>query len=249
MKSAKRAPVFQVVLSGSSEALWETGLSGLSARDIAMNVALPEVDGRILTRAISFKGEAFFDEETQCPIGSYRARGDRIEYVADLTKNWAKLRHTKNKAKKISLILANYPNKDGRLANGVGLDTPQATVDMLEVLSNEGFHTKDLPKSSDDLMTLIMNGPTNWLTDRSKRSGGKRMPLELYLEYFKKIPLKARNQIEDRWGKAEDDPFFGDGGFALSIFEFGNVCIGISKRVALELLLFGLVAVYFLQTQ
>lgn len=227
MKSAKRAPVFQVVLSGSSEDLWETGLNGLSARDIAMNVALPEVDGRILTRAISFKGEAFFDEETQCPIGSYRARGDRIEYVADLTKNWAKLRHTKNKAKKVSFILANYPNKDGRLANGVGLDTPQATVDMLEMLSNEGFHTKDLPKSSDDLMTLIMNGPTNWLTDRSKRSGGKRMPLELYLKYFKQIPLSARNQIEDRWGKAEDDPFFGNGGFALSIFEFGNVCIGI----------------------
>ena len=66
---------------------------------------------------------------------------------------------------------------------------------MLEVLSNEGFHTKDLPKSSDDLMTLIMNGPTNCITDRSKRSGGKRIPLELYLEYFKKIPFKSRNHI------------------------------------------------------
>ena len=51
---ANGAPVFQVVLAGSSEEAWEEGLSGLSARDIAMNVALPEVDGRILTRAISF---------------------------------------------------------------------------------------------------------------------------------------------------------------------------------------------------
>ena len=43
------------------------GLHGLSARDIAMNVALPEVDGRILSRAVSFKGEAYFDEATECP--------------------------------------------------------------------------------------------------------------------------------------------------------------------------------------
>lgn len=227
MKAAQRAPVFQVVLSGSSEATWEEGLSGLSARDIAMNVALPEVDGRVLTRAISFKSEVFFDEATECPIGSYRARGDRVEYVAELTKNWAKLRYTKSTEKKVSLILANYPNKDGRLANGVGLDTPQATVDMLKLLTDEGFHTKDLPASSDNLMSLITAGPTNWLTDRTTRTGGQRMSLQKYLFHFKALPLEVRNQIETRWGKPENDPFFGENGFALSIFEFGNICVGV----------------------
>ncbi|HHB81022.1 MAG TPA: cobaltochelatase subunit CobN, partial [Aliiroseovarius sp.] len=54
MPSANRAPVFQVVLASTSEDAWQQGLSGLSARDIAMNVALPEVDGRILSRAVSF---------------------------------------------------------------------------------------------------------------------------------------------------------------------------------------------------
>ena len=227
MKAAQRAPVFQIVLSGSSESTWEEGLSGLSARDIAMNVALPEVDGRVLTRAISFKSEAFFDEATECPIGSYRARGDRVEYVAELTKNWAKLRYTKSTEKKVSLILANYPNKDGRLANGVGLDTPQATVDMLKLLTDEGFHTKDLPASSDDLMSLITAGPTNWLANRTTRTGGQRMSLQKYLLHFKALPLEVRNQIETRWGKPENDPFFGENGFALSIFEFGNICVGV----------------------
>ena len=227
MEATQRAPVFQVVFSSSSESVWENELNGLNARDIAMNVALPEVDGRVLTRAISFKGEAFFDEKTQCPIGSYRARGDRIEYVADLTKNWVTLRHTNAQTKKVSLILANYPNKDGRLANGVGLDTPQATVDMMKMLKHEGYHTKDLPHSSDELMKKIMNGPTNWLTDRAIRSGGKMMPLEDYLNHYKKLPLNVRDKIEDRWGKVEDDPFFGNNGFALSVFEFGNICVGI----------------------
>ena len=59
--SANKAPVFQVIFSSSTEEVWESELNGLSGRDIAMNVALPEVDGRILSRAVSFKGESFYD--------------------------------------------------------------------------------------------------------------------------------------------------------------------------------------------
>ena len=40
-----------------------------------MNVALPEVDGRIVTRAVSFKAEARFDALTECPIVGLRPEG------------------------------------------------------------------------------------------------------------------------------------------------------------------------------
>src|SRR5262249_55382525 len=40
-------PVLQVVFSGGGETEWRAGSQGLSARDLAMQVALPEVDGRI----------------------------------------------------------------------------------------------------------------------------------------------------------------------------------------------------------
>ena len=50
--------VLQVIFSGGNRENWETSTNGLSARDIAMNVALPEVDGRVLARAVSFKAEA-----------------------------------------------------------------------------------------------------------------------------------------------------------------------------------------------
>ena len=85
---AEGVPVFQIILSGSNEEAWTESAAGLSARDIAMNVALPEVDGRVLLRASSFKGEAYFDEATQCPIAGYRAVGDRVSFVADWAANW-----------------------------------------------------------------------------------------------------------------------------------------------------------------
>ncbi|MEM6466755.1 MAG: cobaltochelatase subunit CobN, partial [Pseudomonadota bacterium] len=152
---APGAPVFQVVFSGGSAEAWREGAQGLSARDIAMNVALPEVDGRVLTRAVSFKGEAYRDEATECSIASYRAEGDRIHFVAKLAANWAGLGQTPNGDKKVALILANYPNKDGRLANGVGLDTPASCVHALELLAGEGYRVEGAPKTGTDLMARI----------------------------------------------------------------------------------------------
>ncbi|PJI92999.1 cobaltochelatase CobN subunit [Yoonia maricola] len=233
------APIFQVILSGAVEAAWAEGLHGLTARDIAMNVALPEVDGRILSRAVSFKGEAFFDDATECPIATYQARGDRIDFVTQLTKNWATLRRTLAEAKKTALILANYPNKDGRLANGVGLDTPAATVHVLNLLKAEG-HDVTPPTDSAALMAQIMAGPTNWLTDRADKEGGEFLPLDLYTQYFEALPWDIKEQITTRWGTPEKDPFLRPiklppeaptdttiTGFALSIHRFGNAVVGL----------------------
>ena len=236
---SNNAPIFQVILSGAAEASWSDGLHGLTARDIAMNVALPEVDGRILSRAVSFKGEAFFDDATECPIATYQARGDRIDFVTRLAKNWAQLRQTTAPTTKTALILANYPNKDGRLANGVGLDTPAATVHVLNLLKNAG-HSVTPPTDSAALMTQIMAGPTNWLTDRADKEGGEFLPLDTYLAYFEALPWDIKEQITTRWGTPDQDPFIlarklppeaptaiPQTGFALSIHRFGNAVVGL----------------------
>ena len=227
--SARQAPVLQVVLAASTEASWEEGLNGLSARDIAMNVALPEVDGRILSRAISFKGEAFFDVATECPIATYKARGDRVTFVAALAANWASLRRTAPAQRQVALILANYPNKDGRLANGVGLDTPASAVHALALLQQAGYGVKNAPETSAELMEQIMAGPTNWLTDRATRTGGVLLPIADYMAHYQTLPYELRAQLEERWGAPESDPFFdpNDGGFKLSILRFGKVTLGL----------------------
>ncbi|WP_138424530.1 cobaltochelatase subunit CobN [Maritimibacter alexandrii] len=232
MQAANAAPVFQVVLSASSEEAWAAGLNGLSARDIAMNVALPEVDGRVLTRAISFKGEAYYDDATQCAIATYRAQGDRIDFVARLAANWATLRATPAPECRVALVLANYPNKDGRLANGVGLDTPAATVQALNLLASAGYRVQNAPADSDTLMQAIMAGPTNWLTDRVARTGGVDLSMADYQIAYGQLPWEVRQRIEERWGRPEADPFFEPGEvdcgrFKLSVLTFGNVVVGL----------------------
>ena len=94
-----------------------------------MHVALPEVDGRILTRAISFKGEAQLRSGDAMPhrhlpagAGPHRLRRRRSPPPGRVC---ARRRPAE---RRVALILANYPNRDGRIANGVGLDTPAGTA-------------------------------------------------------------------------------------------------------------------------
>ena len=235
--SANKAPVFQVIFSSSTEEVWESELNGLSGRDIAMNVALPEVDGRILSRAVSFKGESFYDEMTECSITTYRARGDRITFVSSLAKNWCALRQVQNQHSRPAFIMANYPNRDGRLANGVGLDTPESLITVSKELTKHGYKLDNFPKSSADLMKKLTSGPTNWLPDRVKRLGGEFYPLDDYIHEYKKLPYEFRSKIESRWGSPENDPFIKFSskklhkkkikGFALSIHRFDNVIVGL----------------------
>ena len=235
--SANKAPVFQVIFSSSTEEVWESELNGLSGRDIAMNVALPEVDGRILSRAVSFKGESFYDEMTECSITTYRARGDRITFVSSLAKNWCALRQVQNEHSRPAFIMANYPNRDGRLANGVGLDTPESLITVSKELAKHGYKLDNFPKSSADLMKKLTSGPTNWLPDRVKRLGGEFYPLDNYIHEYKKLPYEFRSKIESRWGSPENDPFIKLSskklhkkkikGFALSIHRFDNVIVGL----------------------
>lgn len=224
---APGVPVLQIVFSSMDEAQWQDGDRGLNARDIAMNVALPEVDGRVLSRAIAFKGEVWRDEATQCPVLGYRAVPDRIAFVAQLAASWAKLQKTPPQERRVALVLANYPNKDGRLANGVGLDTPASCAKVMQVLAGAGYALEHAPLDGRALMDQISTGPTNALEDRRMRTGGATLDLIAYKDAFNALPEAVRTQIEERWGPPEDDPFVKDGKFHLAVHSYGHVVVGV----------------------
>ncbi|HEX7968169.1 MAG TPA: cobaltochelatase subunit CobN, partial [Stellaceae bacterium] len=158
---AADCPVLQVIFAGTDEASWRAGTRGLDARDIAMNVALPEVDGRIITRALSFKSATRRDPLTETDLVDYAPVADRIAFVADLARNWTRLRRTPPQERRIVLVLANYPNRDGRIGNGVGLDTPAGTIEVLRGLADAGYRLESIPEDGDALIRRLLAGPTN----------------------------------------------------------------------------------------
>ena len=199
-------PVLQVVLAGGDEESWASGTQGLSARDIAMNVALPEVDGRILARAVSFKAETRFDALTECPVVAYAPRGDRVEFTADLARAWIDLAATPVGERRVGIVLANYPNRDGRIGNGVGLDTPAGTVELLRAMAAAGYGLDGIPPDGNALVETMAAGPTNAAV--AGREVRERLDLDDYLAFFATLPEAVRRAVGERWGGPERDPFF-----------------------------------------
>ncbi|PCI88138.1 MAG: cobaltochelatase subunit CobN [Hyphomicrobiales bacterium] len=220
-------PILQVVLSGQSREAWQANIQGLTARDLAMNVALTEVDGRILTRAISFKSSAQYNQATQSYIVQHKPLADRIDYVADLAANWLRLKVAAPDERKVAIILANYPNKNARIGNGVGLDAPQSTIDMMAAMAEADYQVEDLPDDGTALIEQLKSSTTNKLTNGKANKGGVKLPLAAYQEYFISLPKQVQNEITERWGEPQDDPFCHADIFHLPIKIYGHIAVAI----------------------
>ncbi|WP_136656451.1 cobaltochelatase subunit CobN [Nitratireductor sp. XY-223] len=221
------AVVLQAIFSGSTRDAWQESAQGLTARDLAMNVALPEVDGRVLSRAVSFKSATFYDEAVEANIVTHEPLADRVAFVARLAAGWARLRRRTESERRVALIMANYPNRDGRLGNGVGLDTPAGTIEVLRALAASGYALDEVPGDGDALMRHLMAGPTNAAVDA--RDIRETLDLAAYQSYFESLPQIIREAVQARWGEPEDDPYFlaGRAAFALPLARFGHVVVGI----------------------
>ncbi|SEP24539.1 cobaltochelatase CobN subunit [Rhodopseudomonas pseudopalustris] len=218
-------PVLQIAQAGISRDSWEQSSRGLNPRDLAMHVVLPEVDGRIFAGAVAFKQRGA--DETDYAPTIYQPLDDRIAAAADLAQAWVRLRRLPRDQRRVGVVLANYPNRDGRLGNGVGLDTPQSLQDLLTALRAEGYLTGDLPADTAALMQILQRGPTNALTGRDLRDGGVAWPVADYNDAFATLPDAVRDAVTTRWGQPDADPHVADGCFRLGLHRFGNVLVGV----------------------
>src|SRR5262249_34170661 len=207
------------VFASSSENVWAANIAGLAPRDLAMNVALPEFDGRIITTAVSFKNTLAHDPVLQTEVIRYQPRADRIDHVAGLARNWTALRHTPNAQKKVAILLANYPSKNARIGNAVGLDTPASLHALLLALRDAGYDTgPQLPADGQALIEAIvavsLHDP-EFATAAAHQESAGWVTAAQYHVWLENVPASARQGISGQWGKAEQAPQFHDGGLPI----------------------------------
>src|SRR5690606_12842249 len=121
-------------------------------------------------------------------------------------------------------------NRDGRIGNGVGLDTPASAVAVLRALGAAGYRVEDIPEDGDALVARLAAGPTNDTRALSSRRLDETFARSDYGFFFSALPAAAAARVGERWGPPERDPFFlpGEldcGRFAIPAFRCGNVAI------------------------
>lgn len=218
-------PILQAVLSTGSREVWEESPVGLTPLDVTMGVALPELDGRVLTLPIAFKEERH-DPLLDIPVARYVPVREQVEAVARLCARWARLRRTPNEQKRVAIILSNYPTRNARVGNAVGLDTPASALRLLHALRERGYRIPtELPSDPDALIHALIRAGGY---DREfAEEGGWMVPEEVYGEWFRALPEAARREIEEAWGPPPGEVYRRDGGLRIGGLLLGNVLLAI----------------------
>lgn len=228
-------PVLQAICSLDNHEQWQASAQGLGSRDLAMHVVLPELDGRLITQPISFKGLAWRSERSQSDVVCYQPHLLGMDFVAELARNWIALADKANADKRIALVLANYPTRDGRIGNGVGLDTPAAALNILKALQQQGYPVDGLPDSGTALIHQLLGGVTNDLDSLDARPCAQSLALDEYLAFFHSLPAANQQAVRERWGEPQSDPMFRSGRLMIAGLRFGLSFVGIQPARGYQL--------------
>src|SRR3954454_24996018 len=144
--------------------------------------------------------------------------------------SFARLRRTSNAEKRVAILFGNYPTKNARIGNGVGLDTPASVMNLLRSLRSACYTVGDLPEDGDALMHRLIDGCTNdeeFLTDDQLRGAVGHVSLATYDRWFNEIPASARRAMVEQWGVPLGEVGRIDDTLAIPGLLFGNVFVGI----------------------
>ena len=200
---AADCPVLQAFSIGASREAWGASARGMGAADLAMQVALPEFDGRLSGFPISFKEDGPETEGYSQRRAVPHAEG--IAALAERAAAWVRLAATPRAARRLALVLSDYPARGGRAGFAVGLDTPESARAIASDLADAGYAAGDLPGPG-GLMRALTHGPRDFV-----------VPLAAYEAWQATLPETARAALADAWGTPEADPLCVDGAFRFPV--------------------------------
>jgi cobaltochelatase CobN len=191
-------PVIQAIASGMPRGAWEGSRRGLNALDTAVNVAIPEFDGRIITVPVSFKERGANAESL------YVAHEERAERVAGIAARLAGLRRIPNRDRRVAFLLTNSAAKASQVGGAVGLDSPASLLTTLHALKGRRYTIDGLPETSDELMQRLLARGT--YDDRYPLDPmqAERFSRSAYRKIFSAFPDSAKRWMEDFWGQPQE---------------------------------------------
>ncbi|MER8061573.1 MULTISPECIES: cobaltochelatase subunit CobN [unclassified Streptomyces] len=215
-------PVLQGLCLTSSHTAWDESDAALSPMDAAMQVAIPEFDGRLITVPFSFK------EQGPDEVPVYVADPERAARVAGIAVRHARLGYKPNAEKRVALVFTAYPTKHSRVGNAVGLDTPASAVRVLDALRDAGYALTAYPFEGDELIHRLIEAgghDVEWLTEEQLAAAPARVPLADYRAWFATLDPELREAMTEAWGEPPGNLYVDGDDIVLASLQFGNVVV------------------------
>ncbi len=210
---AAGCPVLQVILAVGGQDAWAASSRGVSQTDLAMQVVLPELDGRLLTSAVSFKAEAEPVAGLDFVRVVNRPDPDGIALAAGRAFGWARLSATAPADRQVAIVLSDYPGAGGgQIGHAVGLDSFASLTQIISALRLAGYRSSAMA----DVQTQLCDGPATPF-----------LALAEYRRLFADLPDATQAAIAAAWGEPEADPAVSGGAFALRHIVSGNLTVAV----------------------
>ncbi|MBA4789154.1 MAG: cobaltochelatase subunit CobN [Rhizobiales bacterium] len=206
--------LLQAVPATTRREAWAGSPRGLAASDLAMHVVLPELDGRVLAGALSFKEAEAHDPDLCIAAAMNGAEPDGIAHVADRAALLIRLAATPRAERRLAVLMPDYPGALGRTGYAVGLDVPESTRQLLATLRADGYSVTPPPEDARALLAALAPSPTLTLAD--------------YEAHLARLPQAARDALHAAWGAPSDDPDVRDGAFHARIASFGRATVALA---------------------
>ncbi|UQN08586.1 cobaltochelatase subunit CobN [Deinococcus sp. QL22] len=217
-------PVVQGLTLGGARGPWETSSRGLGPLDTAMNVALPEFDGRIIGVPFAFK------EQEAGGARRLVADPERSARLAGIAVRLARLRHKPNGDKRLAFIFTNSAAKASQVGNAVGLDSAASLLHMLRALKDEGYDVGHLPETSDALIHGLIersNYDQTVMTLEQLAQAAAHIPAAQYARWFAEWPDQQRQRMTAQWGPPPGVAYVHNGALCLAGMTFGKVFVAL----------------------
>ncbi len=198
---------------------WEVSDLGLHPVQVALQIAIPELDGAIEPIVLSGRDDA---------TGKAHTLQDRVDAIAERAIRWSSLRIKERKEKKLAITVFSFPPDKGNVGTAAYLDVFGSIHRVLEEMKKSGYNIQDLPADPKSLMEAIVNDPEA-LEGSPELSIAHRMTVE---EYERLTPYSER--LNENWGKPPGN--LNSDGQNLLIYgrHFGNIFVGVQPTFGYE---------------
>ncbi|MDR5656367.1 cobaltochelatase subunit CobN [Halodesulfurarchaeum sp. HSR-GB] len=210
--AAMDVPVVQAMVSMRSRAAYRADDAGLPPFELALSVALPELDGVVVSHPISGKERAAgtWDgaADGTAPL-LHQPLEDRVGHAARLVSNWARLGRKPPSDKQVAVVLHNYPPSDDGIGTAFGLDTPASLDRLLDQLADRGYRITDRPPDGQRIVEQLVEQLTRdarWTDPEQPESGLARVEPSTYREWFTDLDSELEAAIREEWGPPPTAP-------------------------------------------
>ncbi|MBD2691278.1 magnesium chelatase subunit H [Anabaena catenula] len=198
---------------------WLDSDLGLHPIQVALQIAIPELDGAIEPIILSGK-----DGTT----GRAIALQDRVEIVAQRALKWANLRSKPKLTKKVAITVFSFPPDKGNVGTAAYLDVFGSIHEVMKGLRNNGYDVQDIPETPQELLEQVIH-------DAQAQYNSPELNIAYKMsvpEYEALTPYSQR--LEENWGPPPGN--LNSDGQNLLIYgkQFGNVFIGVQPTFGYE---------------